>query len=30
MRQIFLEKTYKKCDGETILRPFPKNSKLSK
>ena len=26
---IFLEKSYAKCDGETISRPFSKNSKLS-
>ena len=25
MRHIFLEKSYKKCGGETIHRPFPKN-----
>ena len=24
MRNIFLEKSYKKCGGETIPRPFPK------
>ena len=29
MRNIFLEKLYKKCGGETIARPFSKNSKLS-
>ena len=29
MRNIFLEKSYKKCDGETIPRPLPKNPKLS-
>ena len=28
-RNIFLEKSYTKCAGETILRPFSKNSKLS-
>ena len=26
---IFLEKSYTKCGGETIPRPFPKNSNLS-
>ena len=26
---IFLEKSYPKCDGETIPRPFPKKPKLS-
>ena len=25
MRNIFLEKSFKKCGGETIRRPFPKN-----
>ena len=30
MRNIFLEKSYTKCGGETIPRPFSKNSKLSK
>ena len=29
MRNIFLEKSYTKCNGETIPRPFFKNSKLS-
>ena len=29
MRNIFLEKSYIKCGGETICRPFFKNSKLS-
>ena len=29
MRNIFLEKPYTKCDGETIPRPFSKKSKLS-
>ena len=29
MRNIFLEKSYTKCDGETIPRPLPKKSKLS-
>ena len=29
MRNIFLEKSYKKCGGETILKPFSKNSKLN-
>ena len=29
MRHIFLEKSYTKCGGETILRPFSKISKLS-
>ena len=28
MRNIFLEKSYTKYGGETILRPFSKNSKL--
>ena len=28
-RNIFLEKSYTKCDGETIPRPFSKKSKLS-
>ena len=27
MRNIFLEKTYTKCDGETIPRLFSKKSK---
>ena len=29
VRNIFLEKSYSKCGGETIPRPFPKKSKLS-
>ena len=29
MRNIFLEKLYGKCGGETILRPFSKKPKLS-
>ena len=29
MRNIFLGKSYIKCGGETISRPFFKNSKLS-
>ena len=29
MRYIFLEKSYTKCDGETIPKPFYKKSKLS-
>ena len=29
MRNIFLEKSYTKCGGETITRPFSKKSKLS-
>ena len=28
MRNIFLGNSYKKCDGETIPRPFPKKLKL--
>ena len=28
-RNIFLEKSYTKCDGETIPRPFSKKSKFS-
>ena len=28
MRNIFLEKSYTKCDGETISRPSSKKSKL--
>ena len=28
MRNIFLEKSYTKCGGETILRPFSEKSKL--
>ena len=29
LRNIFLEKSYTKCDGETIARSFFKKSKLS-
>ena len=29
MRNIFLEKSYTKCSGETIPRPFSKKSKLT-
>ena len=29
MRNIFVEKSYTKFDGETIPRPFRKKSKLS-
>ena len=29
MRNIFLQKSYTKCGGETIPRPFSKKSKLS-
>ena len=29
MRNIFSEKSYTKCDGETIPRSFSNNSKLS-
>ena len=29
MRHTFLEKSYSKCGGETILRPFSKKPKLS-
>ena len=29
IRNIFLEKTYTKCDGEIIPRPYSKKSKLS-
>ena len=29
MKNIFLKKSYAKCGGETIPRPFPENSKLS-
>ena len=29
IRNIFLEKSYTKCGGETIARPFSKKSKLS-
>ena len=28
MRNIFVEKSYTKCAGETIPRPLPKKSKL--
>ena len=28
-KNIFLEKSYTKCDGEAIPRPFSENSKLS-
>ena len=28
IRNIFLEKSYKKCGGKTIPRPFSKKSKL--
>ena len=28
MKNIFLEKSFKKCGGETIIRPFSKKSKL--
>ena len=28
MRKIFLEKSYTKCGGETIPRPFSKKEKL--
>ena len=28
-KNIFLERSYTKCDGETIPRPFSKKSKLS-
>ena len=28
MRNIFLEKSYTKCDGETIPRPFSEKLKL--
>ena len=30
MRISFLEKSYAKCGGETILRPFSEKPKLSK
>ena len=30
MRNIFLEKSYTKCDGETRARPFSEKLKLSK
>ena len=29
IRNIFVEKSYTKCDEETIPRPFSKKSKLS-
>ena len=29
MRNIFLEKSYRKCDGETSPRPFSEKLKLS-
>ena len=29
MRNILVEKSYAKCDGETIHRPFSKKPKLS-
>ena len=29
MKDVFLEKSYTKCGGETIPRPFSKKSKLS-
>ena len=29
MRNIFVEKSYRKCAGETIARPLPKKAKLS-
>ena len=29
IRTIFLEKSYKKCGGETVYRPFSKTTKLS-
>ena len=29
MRNIFLKKSYTKCGGDTIPRPFPKKLKLS-
>ena len=29
MRNIFLEKSYKKCDEETSARPFSEKLKLS-
>ena len=29
MRNYFFEKSYTKCGGETIPRPFSKKSKLS-
>ena len=30
MRNIFVEKSYTKCSGETIPRPFSKKLKLSR
>ena len=29
IRNIFLEKSYTKCGGETIAKPFSKKSKLN-
>ena len=29
MRNVFLERSYRKCDGETIPRSFSKKSKMS-
>ena len=29
LRNIFLEKSYTKCDGQTSPRPFSEKSKLS-
>ena len=29
MRNIFFEKSYTKCDADTVPRPFSKKSKLS-
>ena len=29
MSNIFFEKSFRKCGGETILRPFPKKLNLS-
>ena len=29
IRNIFVEKSYTKCDGETVPRPFSKKPKLS-
>ena len=29
MRNVFLEKSYPKCAGETILRPFSKKIKTA-
>ena len=29
MRNTFIEKSYKKCDGDTIPRQIPKKSKVS-